>query len=222
MTRPHASERAGSQSPSGHPPRGLLLVLSGPSGVGKDAMLQRVLPRMSRLRRSISVTTRPARPGEQEGSEYFFRSDQEFDRMLAAGELLESAQYLDYRYGTPRAWVEEQLRGGADVVLEIDVQGALQVRRLHADAVLVFAVPPNWEALAERLARRQTETAADLEKRLQAARRELKMLDRYDYVIVNDDLERAARQLECVIEAERCRPRRADLSALRPGGSDAA
>jgi len=203
-------------------PGGLLVVLSGPSGVGKDAMLKRVLARMSRLRRSLSVTTRPPRPGEEDGREYAFRSDEEFDRMQAAGELLESAQYLDYRYGTPKAWVAAQRREGADIVLEIDVQGAEQVRRLYPDAVLVFVAPPSWEALAERLSGRQTETAPDLEKRRQAARRELKAADTYDYVIVNDDLERAARQLESILEAEHCRPGRVSLSALGAEDSDAA
>ena len=158
-------------APSPHPPSaqtpgGLLLVLSGPSGVGKDAMLKQVLRGVGSLRRSVSVTTRPPRPGERDGGEYHFRSDQEFDRMEAAGELLESARYLDYRYGTPRAWVEEQRRAGADLVLELDVQGALQVRRLYPDAVLIFVVPPTWKALARRLSDRQTETPAHLERRL--------------------------------------------------------
>jgi guanylate kinase len=214
MTRRNAAERAATPASAAEAAGGLLVVLSGPSGVGKDAMLKRVLPTVSGLRRSISVTTRPPRPGEQEGREYFFRSDQEFDRMQAAGELLESAQYLDHRYGTPKAWVEEQRRNGASVVLEIDVQGALQVRRLYPDAILVFVVPPSWEALASRLAQRHTETAPNLEKRLEAAQRELKALPRYDYVIVNDNLERAADQLECILQAERCRPGRVDLAAL--------
>lgn len=209
-------------APSTQRPNGLLLVLSGPSGVGKDAMLEQVLPSVSTLRRSISVTTRPPRPGERDGGEYHFRSDQEFDRMEAAGELLESARYLDHRYGTPRAWVEEQRRAGADVVLELDVQGALQVRQLDPDAVLIFVVPPTWEALARRLSDRQTETPAHLERRLDAARRELRQLPHYDYVIVNDDLQAAAAQLLSIIEAERCRPARVDLSALNPGGSDGA
>jgi guanylate kinase len=142
--------------------------------------------------------------------------------MQAAGELLESAQYLEYRYGTPKGWLEAQRRQGTDIVLEIDVQGAMQVRRLSPEAILIFVVPPTWEALAERLSKRQTETAADLEKRLAAARRELQALGEYDYVIVNDDLERASRVLESIITAERARPGRTDLSALESEDAHAA
>ena len=220
MTRRNAAERAATPASAAEAAGGLLVVLSGPSGVGKDAMLKRVLPTVSGLRRSISVTTRPPRPGEQEGREYFFRSDQEFDRMQAAGELLESAQYLDHRYGTPKAWVEEQRRNGASVVLEIDVQGARQVRAAYPEAVLIFVAPPSWEELRRRLQARQTEDEDVMTRRLRTAEaevqaaRDLTRVGEFPYVIVNDHLGDAVECLRAIVLAERCRRHHDVLSAL--------
>ncbi len=190
------------------PSSGLLVVLSGPSGVGKDSILRQAERRLPGLRRSISVTTRPPRPGEEEGRDYFFRSPAEFEKIVAEGEFLEWARYLDYCYGTPRAWVLQKLAAGEDVALEIDVQGGQQVRARFPEAALIFVSPPTEEALRARLRARNTETEAALEHRLQAYREERIHLPDYDYEIVNDDLEDAVDLFCAIIKAEKARVRR--------------
>jgi len=185
--------------------KGMILVISGPSGVGKGTLRQRLLQRFPSMRRSISVTTRKPRPGEVHGRDYFFVSREEFQRMIGEGEFLEWAWVFDELYGTPARWVEEQLGKGIDVILEIDVQGALQVRERRPDAVLVFIAPPSWEELERRLRQRHTEDEEEVRKRLEVARREVGMATRYDYVVVNEDLEQAAYELECIVVAEKCR-----------------
>lgn len=201
---PHADERL----------RGILFILSGPSGVGKDTVLRRALPRLGPLRASISATTRPPRPGEADGVDYFFHTPAEFDALLAADALLEHAEVHGHRYGTPRAWVLAQLRAGADVLLEIDVQGALQVKARLPQAVLVFLAPPSWDELARRLRGRKTEDEASIARRLRNARDELARAGGYDYLIVNDRLAAAAARLRAIVLAERARPWRQDLAAL--------
>jgi guanylate kinase len=168
-----------------------------------------------RLRRSVSVTTRPRRADEREGRDYFFCTPGEFDKKARLGELLEWATYLGNSYGTPAAWVDRQLASGYDVVLEIEVQGALQVKRRCPDAVLVYMLPPSWRALRQRLRRRRSESAEVQEKRIAVARRELKSLHEYEYFIVNDRVTRAARRLLTILEAEHARVERADLSNWR-------
>jgi len=192
----------------------LLLVLSGPSGVGKDSILRGAGEYFPELSRSISVTTRPPRPGEQEGREYFFRSEEEFQQLLAKGGLWEWARYLDYHYGTPRAWVEEALTAGRDVVLEIDVQGARQIRRQFPEAVLIFVAPPSRQELVRRLRGRNTETEASIAKRLRAYEEELAHLPEFDYLIINDQLEEAVERFRSIVVAEKSRVRRLNLSAL--------
>jgi len=187
--------------------RGTLIVLAGPSGVGKGSVVERLRSRDPEgLVLSVSATTRPARPGEVSGTEYRFVDDAEFDRLIRDGELLEWAEvYPGLRYGTPRAFVDEQLERGVDVILEIDVQGAAQVRAHAPQAVLILLSPPSLEALEARLRGRGTEDDAGLTDRLAAAKRELEQASWFDHVIVNDDLERAADQVAAIIQASRTR-----------------
>jgi len=200
------------------PGRGLLVVVSGPSGVGKGTVVKHAMSGRSaaarRLRRSVSVTTRPRRVGEREGRDYFFRSRTDFDRMAVAGELLEYATYLDNEYGTPREWVDRELDAGYDVVLEIEVQGAMQVRERRPEAVLIYMLPPSWRALRQRLRRRRREAEEIQQRRVAVAREEIKFVPNYDYVIINDRVSKAARQFLAILEAERVRVGRADLGGL--------
>ncbi len=206
------------------PVRGLLVVLSGPSGVGKGTVVTHAMSSRTqaaqRLRRSVSVTTRQPRPDEQEADHYFFRSQDEFERMVAGDELLEWATYLDHCYGTPREWLDEQLAAGCDVVLEIEVQGAMQVRQRCPEAVLIYMLPPSWEALRQRLKRRRSEDAHLQQRRIDVARQELRFLPRYDYVIVNDRVPAAGRTFLAILQAERSRITRLDLSAMLEETSD--
>jgi guanylate kinase len=200
----------------------VLVVLSGPSGVGKGTVVARAMAGRNdvpgRLRRSVSVTTRPRRAGEREGRDYFFCGRAEFDRKVRAGELLEWTSYLGNRYGTPAEWVDRQLAGGYDVVLEIEVQGALQVKRRRPQAVLVYLLPPSWRALRQRLRRRRSESGEAQEQRIAVARDEMRCLREYGYLIVNDRVTRAARRLLAILEAEHARVERADLSAWVASG----
>ena len=161
------------------------------------------------------MTTRPRRGDERNGRDYFFCTPGEFNKKVRAGELLEWATYLGNSYGTPAAWLDRQLASGYDVVLEIEVQGALQVERRRPDAVLVYMLPPSWRALRQRLRRRRSESAEVQEKRIAVARDEIHSLREYDYVIVNDRVSKAARRLLTILEAEHARVERADLSNWR-------
>lgn len=185
--------------------RGLLVVYSGPSGCGKGTVLQQVLQQRDDTVLSVSVTTRAPRPGETDGKEYFFRSRAEFDRMVAAGELLEHAEYNGNGYGTPAAAVEQQLAAGYNVVLEIEVQGAEKVMDSGVDAVSVFLAPPSMAELERRLHKRGTEEEPVIANRLAIARREMSRAFRYQYVIVNGELDEAVRDLHAVLDAERLR-----------------
>jgi len=184
------------------------VVLSAPSGAGKNTVLARVLPRVEHLTYSISCTTRPARRGERDGVDYYFLSEEEFDRRVEAGAFLEWATFCGHRYGTPREFVEERVARGETVIMDIDVQGSAQVRRNWPGAVLVFLLPPSLQELRRRLTRRGSEPAEVVEGRLKAAREELAAVADYDYVIINDDVERAGRALEAVIRAERLKTAR--------------
>jgi guanylate kinase len=183
------------------PGSGRLTVLSGPSGVGKGSVVQVLRTRHPDVWLSVSVTTRAPRPGERDGVEYFFVDQAEFDRMVAAGELLEHDAHLGASYGTPRRAVEEQLALGTPVLLEIDLQGARQVRARMPDAQLVFLAPPSFDELARRLVGRGTEDDAAVRDRLDRARTELAAEDEFDVVVVNDDLEAAADRLVALMSA---------------------
>jgi len=178
-------------------------VIAGPSGVGKGTIVRRLVQRLPRLRVSVSATTRPPRPAERDGVDYRFVSDEEFSRLIADGELLEWAEVFGHRYGTPAAPVREALARGEDVVLEIDVQGAFQVRERDPSAVLVLIEPPSMAELERRLRERGTEDEARLAERLATAERELAERAAFDHVIVNDELERAVDRLVAIIQGSR-------------------
>ncbi len=196
---------------------GVLLVVSGPSGVGKGTVIERVLARHPEVARSVSCTTRRPRRGEQDGREYRFVSLEQFRHMVIAGELLEYARvHQDLWYGTPRAPVEAALASGQDITLEIDYQGARSVRQLMGGrAVLVFVAPPSWQELVRRLEGRSTESQEATAKRLDSARQEFKHIGMFEYLVVNDDLDEAVRQLEAILMAERCRLSRTQWQQLQ-------
>jgi guanylate kinase len=178
-------------------------VISGPSGVGKGTLVRRVLRLVPDLERSVSATTRRARPGEVEGVDYFFVSDARFDRMADAGELLEWAEIYGHRSGTPAAFVADMRERGRDVLLEIDVQGAGWVRKREPHAVLVFLSPPSLEELQRRLRGRATEDERVLARRLEKAGWEMEQAAWFDHVVVNDDADRAAEEVAAIIRASR-------------------
>ena len=189
--------------------RGVLLVLSGPSGTGKGTVCKAVRDSLGdNLAYSISATTRKPRTGEEHGREYFFFSKEEFEALRDQNGFLEWAQVYDNYYGTPRAFVEEVLASGRDCILEIDPQGALQVRKATSEAVLVFIAPPSLEELRARLTGRGTEAPEEVEKRLSCAEAELAYSNQYDYLIVNDEVEKAAEKMKAILMAERCRTNR--------------
>ena len=185
--------------------KGNLLVISGPSGAGKSTVVFKAIEGREDICFSTSVTTRSPRPGEVDGREYFFVNFERFREMVENDELLEHAEYVANRYGTPRAYVEQRMAEGMNVLLDIEVQGARQVRKKMPEAVLIFIAPPSIEELERRLRGRGTDTEAAIEGRLIRARQEFQEADFYDYLIVNDDVEKAAAKLNAIIEAEHCR-----------------
>ena len=185
--------------------KGKLLVISGPSGAGKSTVVFKAIEGREDICFSTSVTTRSPRPGEVDGREYFFVNFERFREMVENDELLEHAEYVANRYGTPRAYVEQRMAEGMNVLLDIEVQGARQVRKKMPEAVLIFIAPPSIEELERRLRGRGTDTEAAIEGRLIRARQEFQEADFYDYLIVNDDVEKAAAKLNAIIEAEHCR-----------------
>ena len=197
--------------------QGILLVISGPSGVGKGTVIKRLLAAHPEVRRSVSCTTRGARQGEQDGRDYYFVSPQRFEQMQQQGELLEWAVvHEDLKYGTPRAPVQQALGAGHHIVLEIDYQGAQAVReQLSEQAVLVFITPPSWQSLLQRLEKRHTEAPEEVAKRLDSARREISNMAMYEYIIVNDQLDEAIIALEAVLLAERHMRKRTDWQQLQ-------
>lgn len=186
--------------------KGLLLVLSGPSGVGKGTVGEALMKRNPNIRFSVSCTTRAARPGEVEGLHYFFKTEEEFQRMIGEGAFLEYTKVFGANYyGTPRAYVEQQLCAGQDILLDIDVQGALRVKAQCPDAVMMFLAPPSMSALKCRLVGRGTECTEAVERRFREAYEELSHIKEYEYLVVNDILDKAVTDLEQVIAAERLR-----------------
>ena len=188
------------------PNRGSLIVISGPSGAGKTSICKALLGQLPRTVWSVSVTTRPPRPGEVNGHSYEFVSTEEFAAKQAAGELLESAEYIGHRYGTPRRPVEEALAAGANVVMEIDVQGGMQVAKKMPESVRIFVLPPNMDSLRARLEGRRTEAAEQLAKRLAEADGEIAIARDsgcYRHFVVNDVLETTVEQVKRIIEQER-------------------
>ena len=188
--------------------RGTLFVISAPSGTGKTTLARRLLESVPGLKFSVSYTTRPRRAGEENGREYEFVDDARFDAMVAAGGFLEWARVFDHKYGTGLAATEAALASGANLLLDIDVQGARQVRASGRPAVSVFILPPDYATLEERLTRRGSEDARALALRLHEARREALEYDRFDYVVVNAELEAASAELAAIVRAESARTAR--------------
>lgn len=182
--------------------KGLLIVLSGPSGAGKGTVLKEVIKQNKNVCVSVSCTTRPPRPGEVDGVHYYFKTMQEFKQMLRNGEFLEFAPVFDNYYGTPLFAVEEKRNEGMDVILEIDVQGALDIQQKVPDAVLIFISPPSMDELKRRLQGRNTESQEQVEKRFSTAYYEMKFKKQYDYEVVNDTVEQAAKDILAIIEKE--------------------
>ena len=182
------------------------MVVSGPSGAGKGTLCSALLEGCKNIQFSVSATTRNPRPGEINGVHYDFISNQRFDEMISNGEFLEYACIFGMnRYGTPKKRVETLLSEGTDVLLDIDVQGAMNVKKAMPEAVMVFVLPPSLKELENRLRKRGTEDETTLQRRLQTAKQEIKLADKYDYLIVNDDLDAAITQLRSVLMAQRCR-----------------
>ncbi|MGM7701114.1 guanylate kinase [Pseudalkalibacillus sp. Hm43] len=195
--------------------RGILFVLSGPSGVGKGTVNRSLRQQWDGLEFSISVTTRNPREGEQDGVDYFFKSREEFERMIEHNELLEYAEYVGNYYGTPLKYVEDTLASGKDVLLEIEVQGALQVRKLVPEGVFIFLVPPSLDELRNRIVGRGTETEDLINNRMSVAKEELEMMDHYDYVVENDEIQAACDRIKAIAIAEHCKKDRIKQQYLR-------
>lgn len=185
--------------------KGILVVVSGFSGSGKGTIMKELLSRYDNYALSISATTRSPREEEQDGREYFFKTREEFEEMIAADALIEHACYVENYYGTPRAYVEEQLALGKDVILEIEIQGALQIRKRFPDTLLLFISPPDARTLEKRLVGRGTESMDVIENRLSRAVEEAEGIESYDYFIINDDLNTCVEQVHRLIQGEHSR-----------------
>ncbi len=185
--------------------KGKLIVLSGPSGTGKSTVISRLLELRNDISFSISATTRPARDGEKNGVNYYFISHTEFENLVENNGLLEFATYAGNSYGTPKSAVEEMLNEGKIVLLDIEVQGARQVKTSKDDAVMVFLSPPNMNILENRLRGRGTDNEEKVRVRLETAKHELSMASNYDYIVINDEVEVAAKELDAIITAEKCK-----------------
>ncbi|WP_188454444.1 guanylate kinase [Virgibacillus oceani] len=195
--------------------KGILFVLSGPSGVGKGTVRKELFEQDTDLRYSISMTTRNIRPGETDGVDYFYKTKEEFETLIDQNQLLEYAQYVNNYYGTPREYVEKTLAEGHDVFLEIEVQGALQVKENFPEGVFIFLFPPSLEELKNRIVSRGTETEDLVINRLKAARDEIEMMDAYDYVVVNDRVDHAVEKVQSIIQSEHCKRERIEKQYKR-------
>ena len=188
--------------------KGVLTVVSGFSGAGKGTVMKRLIQKYDDYALSISVTTRTPREGERDGIEYFFKTKEEVESMIENDEFLEYARYVDNYYGTPRFYVEEMLAKGKNVILEIEIQGAMQIKAKNPEAVLVFVTPPSFEELRNRLVGRGTETADVIESRLKRASEEAEGMPSYDYILVNDQVEDCVDRLHQIILSERAKAQR--------------
>ena len=192
--------------------KGLLIVISGPSGAGKGTICRELLRSYSEdLELSISATTRQPREGEAEGINYFFKEKPEFISMAENGEFIEYAKVHDNYYGTPKKYVMDKLEEGKSVILEIDVQGGMKVRHVFDEAVFIFILPPSFTELRKRITGRGTETEQDICKRMKNAIEEINHVHNYDYVVVNDDVKDAAARINCILTAEKCKIKRCNF-----------
>ena len=186
--------------------RGLLIVFSGPSGVGKGTVRQEIFSTPDHhFEYSVSMTTRPKRPGEVDGVDYFFRTREEFEDLIKKGQMLEYAEYVGNYYGTPLTYVNETLDKGIDVFLEIEVQGALQVKKKVPDGVFIFLTPPDLDELKDRLVGRGTDSEEVIRQRIERAKEEIALMREYDYAVVNDEVPLAAERVKRIIEVEHFR-----------------
>ncbi len=186
----------------------VLVVISGPSGVGKTTIIKALLSRRDDVIFSVSCTTRPKRPGEVHGRDYFFITEEEFRSMVEREEFLEWAEVHGYLYGTPRKFIDKAMKEGKSVLLDIDVQGAMKVMETFKEGVFIFIAPPSVKALEERLRKRKTETEDKIRRRLEDARWELGFIDRFQYLIINEELDRAIYELDSIITAEATKVKR--------------
>jgi len=186
--------------------RGKTFIISGPSGVGKSTVLREVLRDREDLYFSVSATTRPPRAGEIDGVHYHFIDMPRFRQLIAEDEFLEYAEFVDNFYGTPKRFVDEAMAEGKDAILDIEVQGAAQVHAKRPDAVRIFVAPPSWEELERRLTSRGTDTPEKIQKRLARAKIEFRSAETYDYIVINDTVESAVREINAILLAEHCRP----------------
>lgn len=182
--------------------KGILLVISGFAGTGKGTLVHELLDRYDNYALSVSATTREPRPGEEDGVHYFFKTKDEFEQMIRENQLIEYASYVENYYGTPKEYVQQQLENGKDVILEIEIQGALKIKEQFPDTLLLFMVPPSASVLEDRLRGRGTETDAVVRKRLHRAVEESEYISKYDYLIVNDDLEICVRETHEIIQSQ--------------------
>jgi len=193
---------------------GLLIVISGPAGTGKGTVVGRLLEKNPNIKLSISKTTRKPRPGEKEGVNYFFVSREQFEEEIKNERFLEYAEYNNNYYGTPKDFVFETLEKGFDVILEIETKGALQIKKVFSDAVLIFLLPPSIEELYKRLLKRGTESEDEIKARLEIAKNEIKLVPEYDYCVINDNVDDAAEKIQKIIEVEKLKSRRFDIQSF--------
>ena len=185
--------------------KGILAVVSGFSGAGKGTLMKALLQKYDNYALSISATTRSPREGEADGREYFFLTEEAFEEKIRNNELIEYARYVNHYYGTPRDYVEQKMAEGKDVILEIEIQGALKVKEQYPDAILLFIMPPNALTLKSRLTGRGTETEEVIDARLKRAADEAEGIEAYDYILINDDLDACVEQMHCLIQGQHCR-----------------
>jgi len=191
--------------------KGILFILSGPSGVGKGTVRKNLFEQVTELKYSISMTTREKRPGEVDGVDYFYKTKEAFEKLIEQNQLLEYAKYVNNYYGTPRDYVERTLEAGYDVFLEIEVQGALQVKKSFPEGVFIFLFPPSLEELKNRIVMRGTESNELVLNRLKEARKEIEMMDSYDYVVVNDQVNHAVAKIQSIIQSEHLKRERIEM-----------
>ncbi|WP_101772657.1 guanylate kinase [Peptostreptococcus faecalis] len=185
--------------------KGLLIVISGPSGAGKGTVCTEIVSKKSNIKLSISATTRSPREGEVEGVNYFFKTKSEFEEMVNKGEFLEHAKIYDNYYGTPLKAISDELEKGRDIILEIEMQGAMQIKKAYPDAVFIFMLPPSLEELKNRITGRGTETEEQIKKRFSSAFNEIKLVSDYDYFIFNNTVEQSVEDIHNIINAEKCK-----------------
>lgn len=187
--------------------RGRTFIVSGPSGVGKSTVLKALLDRRENVYFSVSATTREIRPGEENGVHYHFLEVDTFRQWIAREEFLEYAEYVGNFYGTPKRYVDEAMDRGQDVILDIEIQGAIQVKSKRPETVSIFIAPPSWEELERRLTERGTDSPDKVQKRLLRAKVEFQTAHTYDYFVINDNVENAVRELDAIMTAEHCKPK---------------